>query len=315
MCAVGGHCAAYSETIGKDIENMKIKVSLSQRIFDVFNVVFMLCLTVIMVYPIWYILCASFSDNNRLMAHMGVMMLPKGYSLNAYKSVASNPMILSGYKNTLFILLCGVFLNIIMTSIAAYCLSRKNVYWSGLIMKFITVTMFFSGGLIPTYLLVSKTLHMNDSLLALIVPSAINTYYFIIMRTSFAQMPESLIESARLDGAGHVQVMAKIVMPLSMPIIAVMILYYAVDHWNSWFFASIILSTRSKMPLQLVLREILIQNDTSSMMLGAGYADQYSIGETIKYAVIIVATVPILIIYPFLQRYFVKGVMIGAVKG
>lgn len=294
---------------------MKIKISVSQRIFDVFNVILMLLLSIIMLYPIWHVACASLSESDMLMAHVGVLLKPLGLSFNAYKGVFENPMIVKGYTNTLIVVLGGVFINIVLTSIGAYCLSRRNLYWGKLIMKLITITMFFSGGLIPSYLLVTRTLGMNNSLWALVLPSAINTYNLIIMRTSFSQIPESLIESARLDGASHVQVLVRVVLPLSMSIIAVMILYYSVAHWNSWFPASIYLKSRSKYPLQLILREILIQNDTLSMSKDAMAADQYSIGESIKYAIIIVATLPVLAVYPFLQRYFVKGVMIGAVKG
>ena len=183
-------------------------------------------------------------------------------------------------------------------------------------MMFIVFTMFFSGGLIPSYLINTKLFHLRDSYLALIIPGMINTYNLIILRTAFAAVPVSLEESARVDGANHWVILFNIVIPLSMASIAVMILYYAVAHWNSWFAANIYINTRSKYPLQLVLREILISNDTSSMTMGAGGAeDQQSIGESVKYAIIVVATVPILCVYPFLQKYFVKGVMVGAVKG
>jgi len=293
---------------------MKIKISPAQRIFDIFNVIFMLIMVVIMLYPVWHVACASFSDSNVLLGHQGLLLLPKGFNVNAYRAVFTNKMIGVGYKNTLIILAFGVAVNMIMTTLAAYCLSRKNLFLGKLIMKMITLTMFISGGLIPSYLLITRTLDMNNSLLALIIPTAINTYNFIIMRTSFSQIPEALIESARLDGASHLQVLIKIVVPTSTSIIAVMVLYYAVGHWNAWFNASIYLKDRSLFPLQLVLREILIQNDTSAMS-DALAADQYAIGESIKYAIIMVATVPILCVYPYLQKYFTKGVMIGAVKG
>lgn len=294
---------------------MKIKVSRPQRIFNVCNVIFMLVVSVIMIYPIWYVLCASFSESSRLVAHEGLLLVPDGASAAAYKAVFKNPIIVKGYINTLIVVISGVALNMVITSITAYCLSRQNLLWSKLIMKFIIITMYFSGGLVPMYLLVSRTLHLNNSYLALILPTAISTYNLIIMRTSFSQLPVSLIESAKLDGATHVQILYKIVIPLSKSIIAVITLYYAVSHWNSWFPASIYIKEREKFPLQLILREILIQNDTYSMSQGMGASDQYAIGENIKYAIIIVATIPILCIYPFLQRYFTKGVMIGAVKG
>ena len=295
---------------------MKIKISRAQRIFDICNVLLMLVLALVMIYPIWYVVCASFSISDRLMSHTGLLLLPDGLSLAAYKGVFTHPMILKSYLNTIIIVVGGTLVNIILTSMMAYPLSQKNVFWSGFVMRLVTISMFISGGLIPTYLLVSRTLHLNNSLWALVLPGAISTYNLIIMRTSFQSIPDSLIESARLDGASHMRVLVKIVVPLSKSIIAVMILYYAVGHWNSWFSASIYLQNeRDKYPLQLILREILLQNDTNSMSQDSAFADQYSIGETIKYATIVVATVPILCVYPFLQKYFTKGVMIGAVKG
>lgn len=295
---------------------MKIKVSAAERTFNVFNCIFMFLLMIVMAYPIWYVVMASLSDNSLLMSYRGILLLPRGFSTNAYTLMAKNPMIMKGYGNTIFIVVAGVTLNLIFTSIAAYFLSRKGVYWQKYVMMFIVFTMFFSGGLIPTYLVNTKIFHLKNSYWALMLPGLINTYNLIIMRTSFAAIPESLEESARLDGAGHWTILFRIVIPLSKAIIAVMILYYAVAHWNSWFSANIYITDRSKYPLQLVLREILISNDTSSMTAqDASAADQQSIGETVKYAVIVAATLPILCVYPFLQKYFVKGVMVGAVKG
>ena len=295
---------------------MKIKTSIYQKIFDVINNIFMLFMIVIMLYPIWHVVVGSFSDNSLLIGHTGVLLHPLGFSTNAYKLMLKNPMILKGFANTLFIVVCGVALNITFTSLGAYVLSRKDLLFRRLFMMLITFTMFFSGGLIPTYLLVSKTLGLNDTYAAIILPTLINTYNLIIMRTSFESIPASLEESASLDGANDWLILYKIIIPLSMPVIAVMILYYAVGHWNAWFNANIYLKTREKFPLQLILREILISNDTTAMTGGGGDAsDQMSMGETVKYAVVVTATVPILIVYPFLQKYFVKGVMIGAVKG
>ena len=294
---------------------MKIKSSLSKKLFDIFNVIFMLCVAFITVYPLWYVICASFSDGNRLMADNRALFLPLDFCFDAYVGVFKNKFILGGFTNTFLVLIGGLIISMALTIIAAYGLSRKDVYWNKLIMKLVTITMFFSGGLIPLYLLVSRNLHLNDSLLALILPNAINTFNLIIMRTAFSQIPASLEESARLDGASHFQIMTRIVVPLSMSTIAVILLYYAVERWNAWFYASIFLKDRAKYPLQLILREILINNDTASMSADASANDQLSLGETIKYAVVVISMVPILVVYPFLQRYFVKGVMVGAVKG
>ena len=290
--------------------------SMPERFFNILNILIMLLLMIITIYPLWYVLCGSLSDGNILMSHQGVLLLPKGFVFSAYEAVFNNNQILSGFSNSIIILVGGTILNLIMTSIGAYVLSRKDLYGREFFMKLIVITMYFSGGLVPTYLLISKTLHMNDSLLALIIPTAINTYNLVIMRTSFADIPDSLIESAQLDGAKHAQILFSIVIPLSKAILAVMTLYYAVAHWNSWFNASIYLRSRDKYPLQLVLREILIQNSAvSASDAGVDNTEKYFIGETVKYATIIVSTVPILLVYPFLQRYFVKGVMVGAVKG
>jgi len=273
----------------------------------------MLILVIITLYPIYHVLMASFSDSNRLIAHQGLLISPLGFSWEAYSRVLDNPNIFSGYRNTLIILFLGTFVNLFFTALGAYALSRKFLLRKP-IMIAIIFTMFFSGGLIPTYLLINNWLHMGNSLLALIVPVAISTWNLIIMRTSFEAVSESLIESAKIDGSGEMGILFKIVVPLSMPVIAVMILYYGVAHWNSWFNAMLFIRNRELFPLQLILREILVMNDTSSMQLGDAMADQQGIRESIKYATIMVATLPILFVYPFLQKFFAKGVMIGAVK-
>lgn len=293
---------------------MIIKRSKGEKIFNVFNIIFMIAMMIITIYPLLHVVFASVSDSNELLAHRGLLLKPVGFNFSAYNMVFKNPMIVRGYINTLIIVVVGVALNILMTSLAAYVLSRKNVLWRSTLMFFVVFTMFFSGGLIPFYFTV-KALHIDNSYLSLILPVAINTFNLIIMRTSFEAIPDSLEESAKLDGANHFTILFKIILPLSLPIVAVMVLYYAVFHWNAWFNAMIFINDRSLYPLQLVLREILIQNDTSVMAAGVGMGDQEAIGESIKYAVIVVATLPILCVYPFLQKYFVKGALVGAVKG
>ncbi|MBD2844043.1 carbohydrate ABC transporter permease [Paenibacillus sp. IB182496] len=290
--------------------------SKGERLFDVFNYVGLSILILACLYPFAYVVFASLSEANAFMAHSGILLHPLGLDFSSYKAVFSNPNILQGYRNTLIIVVGGTALNLALTSLGAYGLSRKNVKLATPIMLGIVFTMFFSGGIIPVFLLVTKTLHLGDNLLALILPTAINTWNLIIMRTSFAAIPEELIESARIDGASEPFILARIVLPLSMSVISVMLLFYGVQHWNAWFQAVIFLRDRELYPVQLILREILIQNNTSAMSQGAGSgSDTYSIGETIKYATVIVTTLPILFIYPFLQKYFVKGVMIGAIKG
>ncbi len=293
---------------------MNIKRSFGERLFDNSNVIFLVLLSVFTLYPFLYVLIASLSDPAWLVKARGLIFYPKGLTLEAYKMVFANPSTMLGYMNTLFYVILGTSLNILMTSLGAYALSRQNVMLKNPIMFGIVFTMFFNGGLIPTFLLVND-LGMLDTRWALIFPTAMSAYNLIIMRTAFMGVPVSLEESARLDGANDFTILFKVIIPLSMPVIAVMILFYGVGHWNSWFNAMIYLRTRDLFPLQLILREILIQNSTDSMMTGVGGGDKMPVGETIKYATIIVATVPILCLYPFLQKYFVKGVMIGAIKG
>lgn len=292
---------------------MKVKKSKGERIFNVVNYIILSIIVIICLYPVWYVAVASFSDSNELTKHLGILLKPAGFSIEAYKKVFANPMILKGYRNTLFILLVGIIFDLFMTSLGAYFLSRKRVMFKKPIMMLIVFTMFFSGGMIPFYLNL-RDLHLTNSLWGLIIPFMISTYNLIILRTSFESIPESLIEAAQIDGAGHFTILLQIVLPLSKAILAVMVLYYGVSIWNSWFWASAIMRDREMYPLQVVLREILLANDVSSMTAGAGAADVDAIGATIKYATIMVATVPILCVYPFLQKYFTKGTMVGAVK-
>ncbi len=292
---------------------MKIKRSMGERIFGVFNYIILSLIMLLCFYPVWYVLVASFSDSGLLMQHSGLLFKSLGFNTDAYVKVFQNPMILRGYANTLFILVVGVVFDIIMTSLGAYFLSRKNVMFKKPIIILIMFTMFFSGGMIPFYLNL-KDLHLTKTLWGLIIPFMISTYNMIILRTSFESLPDSLVEAAQIDGASHFKILGRIVLPLSKAIIAVMVLYYGVGIWNAWFWASAIIRDREQYPLQVILREILLQNDVGSMSAGVSVADQEAVGMTIKYATIVVATVPILCVYPFLQRYFTKGVMIGAVK-
>lgn len=276
-------------------------------------VLFMIALMVIMLYPLLHVIFSSLSNASLLLKHQGVLLKPLGFTLQAYEAVFENRMILTGYRNTIIVVLVSVPLNIVLTAFAAYFLSLKNVLLQKYVMLFIIFTMFFGGGMIPFYFVV-KNLHIDDTLLAIILPSAISTFNVIIMKTSFSSIPFSLRESAKIDGANDFYILFNIIMPLSLPVIAVMVLYYTVGHWNSWFNAMLFIRDRTLYPLQLVLKEILIQNDVSSMTNGFSQMEQEGVSETIKYAIIVVAFLPMLCVYPFLQKYFVKGVMIGAVK-
>lgn len=293
-------------------KNNKIKATPGERVFDIFNVVFLFLLSVVCLYPMIHVLFASLSNGVQLMKHTGLLLWPAGFSSAAYKAVIENDMIFTGYGNTLIIVVLGTTLNIIMSALGAYFLARNDQAIGKAAMIFIVITMFFSGGMIPGYLNV-RSLGLYNSLWALILPGAINTFNMIILKTAFMSIPASLEESAKLDGAGHFTILWKIFLPLSKATIAVLILYYGVAHWNAWFGAMMYIQDRAKYPLQLVLREILIVNDMSNMVNVA--ADVEQISDTIKYAVVMVTTLPILVLYPFLQKYFVKGVMVGAVKG
>ena len=291
--------------------------SVASRIFDVFNIILMALLAFICLYPMVYVLFSSVSNPSFLMMRSGLMLWPAGFTLEGYALVFRNPIILTAYRNTAIYLFAGTAIQIVMTSIAAYVLSRRTFFFRNAMAMIIVFTMYFSGGMIPFYLTVKETLGLYNNIWPMILPGAISTWNLIIMRTSFRNIPESLEESAHLDGAGHLTVLFRIIIPLSLPVMAVMVLYYAVGHWNSWFNALLFLRDRSLFPLQLILREILIANSTTEFMevtqVDQTMKDDYRL--LVQYATIIVATVPILLSYPFLQRYFIKGIMIGAIKG
>lgn len=297
------------------LQRSHIKMSKGEIVFDVINIIFMCLLVIITVYPLLYVLFASFSEPKQLLSHEGLILWPLGKpTVKGYEITLNNPNILIGYRNTLFYVVVGTFLQVFMTSLCAYVLSRRTFMLRKFMTKAIIVTMFFHGGMIPMFFVI-KGLHMYDTPWSIILPIAINAYNMIIMRTFFFNIPTSLEEAAYLDGATDFQVFMKVVLPLSKPVIAVMVLYYGVSNWNSWFDAMIYLRNRDIFPLQLFLREILITNNSSTQAADTTEMMEESLfRELVQYCTIIVSTVPILCIYPFLQKYFVKGVMIGAVK-
>ena len=284
-----------------------------ETVFALFNNAILLLLTIVTLYPILHVLFASISDPNQLMKHSGLLLRPQGFSLAAYRIVLRNKLILSGYMNTIFYVVTGTTINIVFTSLGAYVLSRSGFYWRKPILLFIMLTMFVTGGMIPTFLVV-EGLGMINTRWAIILPGAVSTYNMLIMRTGFASVHVSLEESAKIEGADDFTILWRIFMPVCTPIIAVMVLFYGVAHWNAWFGAMIYLRSRNLYPLQLLLREILIHNMLTEMNTNVEYLDLERVGETIKYSTIAVVTLPILMIYPFLQKYFVKGIMIGSVK-
>ena len=287
---------------------MKIKVSLGQRIFTIFNYTFITFLVLICFYPFWHVLVASFSDANLLFKHTGLLFKPLGFSLEAYKVVMEQELLVSGFINVFFLLIVGIPLDVTMTALGAYVFSRKDVYFKKPLFTFCLLTMYLSGGMIPFYLNM-QDLHLTNSLLGIIIGFCISAYNMIILRTSFSAVPESLCDAARIDGAGHITTLFKVVLPLSKASVAVIALYYGMSIWNGWFWSTTLINDKTKWPLQSVLRKLLIEDSTV-----AGGGDMMNV-ETVRYAIIIVSIIPVLMVYPLLQKHFTKGVLVGAVKG
>ena len=297
--------------------NTHSRMSLGDQIFDSINVVLLGLLALIIIYPLVYVLSASFSDPVSV-ASGDMILWPVNLTLENYEEVFKNQSIITGYRNSLIILVSGTALNLVMTVLAAFPMSRRDLWGRNVMMKLMTFTMFFSGGLIPTYLLITRTLGLMNSWLALILPGAISVYNMIIMRTYFqTSIPYELQEAADIDGCSPFGVLIRIILPLSGPILAVIGLYYGVGHWNSYFSALLYINREELQPLQLYLRRVLTLNSNQSLLsTGSDEAARQAMrAETIKYAVIVVSSVPMLVIYPFVQKFFVKGVMIGAIKG
>lgn len=279
------------------------------KIFDFFNIIIMILVIFATAYPMYYVVIASISNPSALFVHTGLLLKPlEPLTVHAYEMVFDMPQLVSGFKNTLFILVFGVTINMVMTTLGAFFLSLKGPMYKNLIAFMVVFTMYFSGGLIPGYLNI-KDLGLVNSLWSLILPGAIGTTNMIILRTAFQSIPDSLTEAAQLDGGNYLQILTKVFVPLSKATLAVLVLYYAVGHWNSWFAASIYLTDDKKYPMQLVVRQLLATQGADMSVDMVMYID------LIKYALIVITTLPILVVYPFLQKYFTKGVMIGALKG
>ena len=271
---------------------MKIKRTQGEVVFGIFNAIFMVAMAFVTLYPLWHVLMASFSVPTRIMAHRGLLFWPLGYSLEAYIQVFAHPLLARSYLNTVFYVVVGTTINLIMTFHGAYVLSRRNLYFKKHMMIMITITMFISGGLIPNYLLIVDLKLLNTPW-ALLLPGAIGTYNMVMMRTYFQGIPYELEESARIDGASDIRILYQIILPVSTPIIAVIGLYYGVGHWNSWYNAMLYLTNRDLYPIQLVLREILIEGSMDALEDSAINSTWKAVEETLKYATIIVATVPV----------------------
>ncbi|WP_339322043.1 carbohydrate ABC transporter permease [Paenibacillus sp. FSL W8-0194] len=298
-----------------------VKETKRDKIFVICNYIYVLLAFLIVFYPLIYMISASIS-NPKFVGSGEMWLWPKGITFDGYKRVFENSSIWIGYGNTILYTVVGTAINLIVTLPAAYALSRKDFVGRNFFMGMFMVTMFFGGGLVPTYLLV-KELGMINSMWAIVIPSAASIWNIIVSRTFFqSSIPKELQEAAQIDGCTNMRLFVKIILPLSMPIIAVMALFYGVGNWNSYFSALIYLNDSDKYPLQLVLRQILVLQEMAAQGGGAIDAStaaamnsKAEIAALVKYAVIIVATLPVIVIYPFLQRYFVQGVMIGSVKG
>ena len=305
----------------KALRRKRKKMTTGDMVFSGIIYFLLLLLTFITLYPILHVVFASVSDPVRLMRHNGILFKPLGFTTEGYKIVFGDSRILTGYKNTLIYVSLGTLINMLMTIMAAFTLSRKKLGLKRFFTIFITITMFFGGGLIPWFLVV-QDLGMTNNLASMVIPTAINTWNIILMRTGFQRIPRELEEAAEVDGASQLYILAMIYVPLSKAIVAVIFMYYLVGNWNSWFNPMILLKDREKFPLQLFLREILVLNEASGGTAGGSLNTNVSttIGTTayrelVKYSTIVVATVPIVLVYPFLQKYFMKGVFVGSIKG
>lgn len=292
------------------------KLSGSDKVFVIINNTLLAIVLLLFVYPLTYILSSSFSSADAVIGGR-VVLFPVDFSLDGYKAVFQSPSIWLGYKNSFIYMVVGTIVNVVITLMAAYPLSRKDFYGRRFFTMIATFTMIFNGGLIPSYMVVNN-LHLTDTLWAMVLPGAMSVYFMIIARTYFqSSIPIELQEAAEISGCNDLQLIWYIILPLSKPITAVLVLFYAVGHWNSYFNALIYLKSNDMYPLQIVLREILIQSQQNSSMLKDAALMEKSEGirQLLKYSLIVVASVPVLCIYPFVQKYFVKGVMIGSVKG
>lgn len=280
---------------------------------DVIMAAILLVIGIIMVYPVLYEVFVSLSDSVQFVRQRGIMLRPAGFSTLAYKIVLGAKPIWTGFRNTLFIEAVGLVINLTLTSFGAYFLTRKNVLWKKPVNILIIITMYFSGGLIPTYLTVTGY-GLGNSIWALILPAAMSTYNMILLRSYFSTIPDSLAESVMMDGGGHFTILFKIFIPLAKPGMMVMLLYYAVSHWNSWFSAYIYLRDVDKAPLQLVLKNMFEEESSELLKLINKYDNFDSLQETVRAAMMVVSTLPIVCLYPFLQKYFEGGIMIGSLK-
>lgn len=298
-------------TIGR---KRQIQATQSDRVFYAINTLLLLITFLIVAYPIYFVIIASVS--NPLAVNSGqVILAPVGFTLNGYEKILAFSRIWLGYRNTIFYVILGTAIAVVLTVSLAYPLSRKDFRMRNPLMAMVAFTMFFGGGMIPTYLVINQ-MNLLNTIWAVVLPGAITAQHVIIVRTFFQSIPSEMVEAAAIDGATNFKVFLKIILPLSKAVVAVIVLYVASSLWNGYFGPMIYLTDQNLYPLQLFLRQILLQNDMQGVDISAAaVAEQQETAQLIKYGVIIVSTVPMMILYPFVQKYFVKGVMIGSIKG
>jgi putative aldouronate transport system permease protein len=291
------------------------KKSKGDRAFDITLVVISILIILVIAYPLYFVVIASFSQPEAVLGGK-LRFLPVGFNLESYQMVLTEPKVWTGYRNTILYTVLGTCINLVLTTLAAYPLSRKDMPFRGLLTFVASFTMLFGGGMIPVYLVV-RGLKLTDSIWAMVIPNALATYNMLVMKNYFqSSIPEELQEAAAIDGCDHFGTLIRVVLPLSAPIMAVIVLFYAVGHWNAFFNAIIYLRNQDLFPLQVVLRDILLQNSLEAVGGDlTGMYEKVMRGESMKYALIIVASAPVIMLYPFVQKYFVKGVMVGAIKG
>ncbi|CAN7374108.1 MULTISPECIES: carbohydrate ABC transporter permease [unclassified Paenibacillus] len=294
---------------------MKLARTRADLLFDICNYTLISILVLLVLYPLYFVLTASVTDPD-LVYSGKLLFFPEHITWDGYKRLLAESSIWLGFSNSLWYTLTGTAINVVLTITAGYVLSRSDLIGRNVFMFLLVFTMFFGGGLIPSYLLV-KELHMLDTTWAMIIPNAVSVFNVIIVRTFFqTNIPGELLESAQMDGCSNLKFFWKIAIPLALPIVAVIVLFYAVGHWNSYFQALIYLKSNAKQPLQIILRNILIMNEGSDMQgMLDGSQEQQKRMELMKYGIIIISSLPVMILYPFLQRYFVKGTLVGSVKG
>ncbi len=305
--------------VNNALQIVKTKKKIRDRGFDlafmIFIYVILSLILVILLYPIIFVLSASISDPSAIMAGK-VVLFPVGFTLKAYQAVMDYPKIWVGFSNSLFYTVAGTLVNVVVTILAGYAISRKDLVGRNFFMFLFAFTMLFNGGIVPTYLVVNQ-LGLINTRWALILPQALSVWNLIITVTYFrTSIPIELLEAAQLDGCSDFQYLTRVVIPLSAPIVAVLALFYAVGHWNEYFSALLYLSKPELYPLQIILRAILVQNQVDFTMIDVrSFQAIQGMRELLKYALIVVSSVPVLMIYPFVQKYFLKGIMIGAIKG